>query len=85
MRVAHGMSESAFNRAVAQLGGVGATAVTPASKEVFVSRRIQTALNDFGISCSAASTVIARAAGLRTETVETHLSRCGLLNLEVVL
>ncbi|MFM0329503.1 TnsD family Tn7-like transposition protein [Paraburkholderia strydomiana] len=85
MRVAHGMTETAFARAVAQFGGVGAAAVTPASKEVFVSRRIQTAVNDFAISCSAASTVIARAAGLRTVTVERQLSRCGFLNLEEVL
>ncbi|CAN7770564.1 TnsD family Tn7-like transposition protein [Caballeronia sp. LjRoot34] len=85
MRVAHGMTEFAFNRAVAQFGGVGATAVTPASKEVFVARRIQSAVNDFAISCFAAPTVIARAAGLRPVTVERQLSRCGLVNLEEVL
>ncbi|MGF6635527.1 hypothetical protein [Paraburkholderia sp. MM6662-R1] len=78
------MSEAAFNRAVAQFGGVGAMAVTPANKEVFHSRRIQTAVNDFGLSFSAAATVIARAAGLRTATVERQLSRCGLPDLEVL-
>ncbi|WP_175938371.1 TnsD family Tn7-like transposition protein [Caballeronia sp. BCC1704] len=85
MRVAHGMTEFAFNRAVAQFGGVGAAAVTPASKEVFVARRIQSSVNDFAISCSAAPTVIARAAALRPVTVERQLSRCGLVNLEEVL
>lgn len=85
MRVAHGMNETAFARAVAQFGGVGAASVTPASKEVFVSRRIQTAMNEFTISCSAAPTVIARAAGLRPVTVERQLSRCGLVNLEEIL
>jgi hypothetical protein len=85
MRIAHGMSEAAFSRAVAQFGGVGAAAVTPATKEVFVSRRIQTALNDFDISCSAALTVIARAAGLRPKTIERQLSCSGLGSQEAFL
>jgi len=68
-RLGYGMTEHAFNRVAAVSGAVGATAQLPARQEVFVTRRVQRAINELAYNTSSLE-VVAHAARLRGDTVD---------------
>ncbi|AQH01365.1 hypothetical protein A9R05_21265 [Burkholderia sp. KK1] len=68
-RLGYGMSRYTFNRVAAVSGAFGATAQLPARREVFVTRRVQRAINELANNSSSLD-VVAHAARLRADTVD---------------
>ncbi|MFM0485253.1 hypothetical protein PQQ81_32350 [Paraburkholderia strydomiana] len=75
-RIAYGMNDYAFSRAVNVVGGAGAQAQLPAWKQVFVARRLAWAVEDLeSTGRSAPLSAVARNAKLRIATIQRHSSQ----------